>query len=469
MARIGLVNPQLVFSSWAAPVMRSWDDASIKHGLASLSSCLKEKGHEVRLIDLRRLRGWEAYEAVIKGEKFDCIGVTANTSEHDDALESGRRAKRVQPSILIIAGGIQPTLFPEEFLERGRGRLCAEGGGRGRHYGMDREPFRLSTGFPGQDTRPRQDTVRRQTLYSLWRDYRKRILFPSLGRYLGTPIIEMIAHRGCPWNCKYCCGPGGREVFSKVRVRSVGNVMQEMSALWQRYRFRSVLFQDDQFLIRSKWTENFSFAMHEWGFVKKDIRFAASMRADTIVENEPLMRKLKDAGLEIAIVGFESFSDRMLTWMNKGVTKAQHLEAVRILRDLKLKIVANIMLGMPWSDGKWYPEDDMMTMMTLRRIRPERANITRFTPLPGSLFYDWYKDRGMIVASSMKELGRFGKALKVKGVDYDFLDALLKEEGPARGKFVNITRDVLERLGLAEPLRRLRYELKGWKAYLKIR
>ena len=117
--------------------------------------------------------------------------------------------------------------------------------------------------------------------------------------------------------------------------------------------------------------------------------------------------------------------------------------------------------------GKWYPEDDMMTMMTLRRIRPERANITRLSPMPGSLFYDWYKERGLIMAGGMKELGSMGRALKVKGVDYDFPDALLKE--PARGKFVNISRSVLDRLGLTGPMRRLRYELKGWKAHLTIR
>ena len=466
MARIGFVNPQLAHSSWAAPVMRSWDDAAIKHGLASLSSCLKAKGHEVRLIDLRRLHGWEEYEAVIRREKLDCLGITANTSEHDDALECGRRAKNAQPSILVIAGGIQPTLFPEEFLETGGADYVLKGEGE---VGIT-EWIENPSGFPPvfQGKTPDLDRIPFEDR-ALWSDYKKRTLFPSLGRHLGTPIVEMIAHRGCPWNCKYCCGPGGRKVFSKVRVRSVANVMQELSDLWQRYRFRSVYFHDDQFLIRRKWVEEFSLAMHEWGFVKKNIRFTVSMRADTIVENEPLVRNLKVAGLEIVIVGFESFSDRMLTWMNKGATKAQNLEAVRILRDLKLKISANVMLGMPWSDGKWYPEDDMMTMMTLRRICPERANITRFSPMPGSPFYDWYKDCGLIMAGGMKELGSMGRALKVKGVDYDFLDALLKKKKPAPGRFVSISKDVLERLSLAEPLRRLKYELQSWKAYFRAR
>ena len=45
MARIALVNQQIATSTWRAHIMRDWNDATIRHGLASLSACLKAKGH----------------------------------------------------------------------------------------------------------------------------------------------------------------------------------------------------------------------------------------------------------------------------------------------------------------------------------------------------------------------------------------------------------------------------------------
>jgi hypothetical protein len=99
--------------------MRDWNDAAIRHALASLSACLKTKGHTVFLIDLRSLSGWEEYEEVLKTVKPDCLGVTSHTCEHDLAIRSCELAKRVGRAILTVAGGIQPTRFPNAFLETG--------------------------------------------------------------------------------------------------------------------------------------------------------------------------------------------------------------------------------------------------------------------------------------------------------------------------------------------------------------
>jgi len=74
----------------------------------------------------------------------------------------------------------------------------------------------------------------------------------------------------------------------------------------------------------------------------------------------------------------------------------------------------------------------------------------------------------MMLANSPMELASRGGARKLRGVDYDFLDALLRKKKPATGRAVTMSKTVLERLRLAEPLRKLRYELKGWKAHLKI-
>jgi anaerobic magnesium-protoporphyrin IX monomethyl ester cyclase len=431
MSRVALVNPQLSQSSWDAPLLRGWADASIKQGLASLSACLKEKGHDVSLVDLRRLRGWSDYDAILRREKWDWLGVTANTGEHYDAVECCRRAKRIQPSLLTIAGGIQPTMFPGEFLETGAVDYVLRGEGevslaRWAENPSGSPPI-LQGETPDLDRLPFVDR-------ELWPDYDERMMFPWMGRHLATPIVEILGYRGCPWHCRFCCGPGERNVFSKARARSVEHVMRELAEVHDRHPFKGVFFHDDQFLIDPAWVENFCAAMHERGFVEKGVEFAISLRVDTILKHEPLVRKLKEAGLAIISIGFESFNDRLLQWMNKGVSRAQSMEAVKVLRDLKVKFRANIMLGLPGPDGKWNPEDDYRTMKMLRQINPDMAVFSVFSPIPGSYFYEWYKSQGMLLSDDFRHLAKRGGAAQLKGVNYDFLDALIGRKAEQGGK-----------------------------------
>lgn len=60
MANVLLVNPALAYSRGNAPLDKpSPDSLFIRLGLAYLAGALKQRGHNVTLIDLRAISGWE--------------------------------------------------------------------------------------------------------------------------------------------------------------------------------------------------------------------------------------------------------------------------------------------------------------------------------------------------------------------------------------------------------------------------
>lgn len=464
MARIALVNPQLATSKWRMPVMRDWNAAAIRYGLASLSASLKAKGHEVSLIDLRRLSGWAEYEEVLRRTSPDCVGVTAHTCEHDFAVRSFELAKKVSRDILTIAGGIQPTMFPQAFLDTGNVDYVLQGEGEIGLPQWVESPRSFPAIFRGDvpdlDQLPFPDR-------SLWDDYDVRIQYPCFGRFLPVPIVDIVAHRGCPWRCRFCCGPGEQNLFAKVvagrvipafRSRSVNSVMEELSELYGRYQFKSIVFHDDQFIIQPQWAEEFAAAMHERGFAKRNIKFWCAIRADMVIRFEYIVRSLKGAGLEVLSIGFESFSDRMLEWMNKGTTRAQNLEAARIAKSLGIKLFANAILGMPYADGKWHIEDDVETLAALDEIvRPEIFSVTFFNPVPGSPIFDWCKTNGLIASDSFAAFGTRGtERASVAGVDYGALNKLMAKR--RRLNFlIESLMTPLAKLGLIAQARRIRF------------
>jgi anaerobic magnesium-protoporphyrin IX monomethyl ester cyclase len=471
MARIALVNPQIATSTWRAPIMRDWNDATIRHGLASLSACLKAKGHTVSLIDLRCLRGWAEYQDVLRKMKPNCLGVTAHTCEHDLAIRSCELAKEVSRGILTVAGGIHATMFPNAFLETGSVDYVLQGKGEisfPKWAGSPGSFPAISRGeLPDLDQVPFSDRT-------IWADYGSRIQYPCFGRFLPVPIIDIVAQQGCPWQCKFCCGPGEQNLYAKtiqgrlipaVRSRSVNNVMEELSELYDRYRFKGIVFHDDQFIIQPKWAEEFSAAMHASAFVARKVKFWCAIRADMVIRFAHIVKSLRGAGLEILSIGFESFNDRMLKWMHKGTTRVQNIEAARIARRLGIKLYGNVILGMPYADGKWRVEDDLETLTTLDEvIKPEICAMSYFTPVPGSLFYDWCAANALIVSDSFRVNGQRGVgAARIKGVDYEVLNRLLAKRRRVHPITRDLVKNALAKLGLIGQARRIQYALQRFR------
>jgi radical SAM superfamily enzyme YgiQ (UPF0313 family) len=415
------------------------DDALPRHSLLHLSGPLRLAGNQVDLIDLRLLRDWSDYERTVRELSPDVLCVTAHTSEIDFALECCRRAKRVHSRVTTVGGGIHLTMFPELGADDGSLDFVIRGEGEESLPKLVANPAgwpRVSWGeAPDLDAIPFEDR-------ELYPDYRERTRFPLWD--LPTPIVDLLTKRGCPWQCRFCCGPGEQNLYTKpsptdeerrlptFRHRSVDSVIAEMEILWQRYGFRGVVFHDDQFLIRKDWVIDFCAALHESGFVDRGIRWWAASRADIVCRHPDVIESMRDAGLRILSIGFESFDDEMLRWMRKDTTVAENLEAAEICRRLGLDIYANVILGMPDSGGRWHLEHDRASLEAIRQIRPRYFSPSFFSPIPGSWFFEWALENDLLVGGDPRRAGSRNPAeAKIRGVDYERLGALLSEHRAA--------------------------------------
>jgi anaerobic magnesium-protoporphyrin IX monomethyl ester cyclase len=206
--------------------------------------------------------------------------------------------------------------------------------------------------------------------------------------------------------------------------------MAELEMLISRYGVKSVMFHDDQFILgNGAWVREFIKALHDAGMVRNGLRWVTSSRADIICRHDSLIGEMARAGLEMLIVGFESFSPRVLKWFNKGVTSEENHRAAEILHKHGVKIWANYILGVRTDTG-YHKEDDFMTVEGVLRAKPVHFSPATYTPIPGSILYKYYKDNGLILLDEEAEkLGdRGARVPKVKGVDYEFVNAVMIDD-----------------------------------------
>lgn len=382
------------------------DNSWISHGLCSIGACLKQAGHEVDLIDLRALSGWEDFEKQIRARGARVYGIMMLTVDFDAVVESANRIRKLFPDALIVTGGAHPTLVTDEVASEPvfdhivtrEGEITFPRLLRDLESGL--KPERILEGeMPDLDSLPFAD----RSLYPL-----QELPLPGFP----PPFVTVIAGRGCMYNCSFCM-PAERLIFGKkVRKRSPENLIRELEILRDCQHFNSLMIHDDCILEKKEWVGEFCRLYREKGF--KAV-FACQSRADLICKNPDMLRTMRDANLRLVFIGFESGSDRVLKLLRKGVTVEQNLKAAQICRRLGISIWANYMFGIPSET----PEEMMDTARMIRRIRPARHSPAFFTPHPGSDLYSKCVEEGLSLITEHKQFARNPTEEKIRGVDYD--------------------------------------------------
>lgn len=447
--RVTLVYPGIVGAGFRS-AGKGMDAGWISHGLAMLGACARQAGHQVDLIDLRALTGWEHYQAEVAARQPRVLAVTMMSVDYNPAMKAMSLAKAVEPGIVTVVGGPHATLATEEVVVAPYVDHIVTNEGENAFIAL---LAKLEAGEPVERVihgdRPDLDSLPfadRDLFLAEWRKAGYTLESPEAPLAdLPAPFVTVIAGRGCVYNCSFC-QPAERVLFGgKVRRRSVAHVIAELRYLRDRYAFKSLLIHDDCLTEDRRWVEAFCHAYRAEGFRQP---FYCQSRADIIVRNEDLVALMRASGLEGFFIGFESGSQRMLNFMRKGTKVEHNLEAARICRRHGIRIWANYMLGLP-TETK---EEIMATVRMLKEIDPDFYSPAFYTPHPGSDMYAYCMANDLSLIKDHNSYRRNPTEVKIKGHDPEFLKWALVES----------TR--------RKPINQLRRAVRGaWRSYVSPR
>jgi anaerobic magnesium-protoporphyrin IX monomethyl ester cyclase len=423
--RICLIYPGIVGKGFDS-IGQGMDSGWISHGLAILSACAQAAGHEVSLIDLRALKGWEHFRREVVTRDPDVVAITMMSVDYNPGVQCLRIVREVNPDIVTMVGGPHPTIMPQELMDNpdvdhiflGEGEETFVAALDALQRG-DTVPRLVPGTHPDLNRVPYAD---HDLFLNEWRRQGYDITSPEVAFVpeLPSPFVTIIAGRGCRYNCSYC-QPAERNIFGReVRRRSVQNVMTELRYLRDKYQFNSFMFHDDCLTEDRDWVLEFCRAYAEEGFTQP---FFCQSRADIIVKNKDMVAEMARVGLKGFFIGFESGSDRVLRFIRKGTKRRQNIAAARICREYDITIWANYMLGIP-TETK---EEVMETISMLREIDPDYYSPAFYTPHPGSDLYDYCIANDLSLIVDHDSYRRNPDEAKIKGVDYEWLTWALKQ------------------------------------------
>ena len=202
--------------------------------------------------------------------------------------------------------------------------------------------------------------------------------------YLKHPYVSLYTGRGCRSQCTFCLWPqtvGGH----RYRTRSVQHVLGEMALVPQYFpQVKEVFFDDDTFTDDRSRAEDIARGMGRLG-----LEWSCNAKANVPYET---LRVLRDNGLRLLLVGFESGSQQILTNIKKGVKVERARQFAQDCRNLGIAIHGTFIVGLPGETRETIEE----TIRYAREINPHTIQVSIAAPYPGTALYRQAKEQGWL-------------------------------------------------------------------------
>lgn len=420
-----------------------------------LSAFLKSKGLDVKLMDncvdkasIGTISSGSRYidRLYSKIEEFgpDVIGMTLFTREITDMSILCRLIKSRFKSAYIVLGGPHPTVMPKKTLEEiPECDFAVQGEGEVVLYNLVKSisgkiPFEQVKGICFRDGNSGEifQTESEDELTNL-----DGIPFPdrdsllnnyATNRYgsliYGIPGDIIMTSRGCPHQCSFCF-----KVCKRYRSRSPENVMEEIRWIYKNIAPKSIQVMDDSFTIeKDRCLKILDYLIAE----KFRCDFKVRSRVDII--NEELLKKMKKAGVNSIVYGFESGSQSMLNGFNKRTTIEQNIRACKLTKKAGIKCFGDMILFYPGESKQTLRETEEF----IRAARPTGLQFHILSPLPGTKVYSDAKRSGSLISDwgvgketpwvktenfqNLNEMERIARRLLIKGLlNFDLICTLI--------------------------------------------
>lgn len=341
-----------------------------------------------------------------------CLGVTVLTGPAiRDAIGASRAAKRVRPDLPVIWGGWHPSLFPRECLDEPSVDATVQGQGEATFADVvDRLARGVPLdGCPGTTIRATDGAVVRNPGRPLGaldsfapHDY-SLIDVERFFELKGKRQLDYVSSQGCNFRCAFCADPF---VYERQWVGlDPGRVVREVAALWERYRFDDLNFQDETFFTRPGRVEAIAQGFVDAGL---PISWAATMRADQGARlPDASMALCRRSGLRRVLLGVEAGSDEWLARITKDTRIDQVFAAVEKLQRHGIAGNLPFIVGFPGeSDASVQASIDTATR--LRSMSPRfETPFFYFKPYPGTALMAEARKLGFRPPSSLDEWAGF--------------------------------------------------------------
>ena len=306
--------------------------------------------------------------------------------------------KKRLPSVPIVAGGWGPTLEVEKFLEFCDYVCFGEGESTMRSICKSLNQNRSFKDIPNLVYRTDNRLVRNKVEHAISIDELNELPLPDFSvehkylisdnkiefgeKFYNEKIYDLFAARGCPLYCSYCLSSKYNIIYKKYsgiacpkyRLRDIDTVFAEAMRAKERGA-KYLRIKDEVFPIVKVWVQEFIERYpREIG-----LPFFAHVRPE--FHDPETLRKLKEAGLRVTILGIQSGSQEIRTKIyNRKLPKNQVVQFAKTLHKLDIQFIYHFIYRNPF-EREHHLKESLEFTYELPYAKPF---FFKLEPLPGT-------------------------------------------------------------------------------------
>src|SRR5882724_8845524 len=207
--------------------------------------------------------------------------------------------------------------------------------------------------------------------------------------YLLHPYVSLYTGRGCRSKCTFCLWPqtvGGH----RYRTRSVEHVADEIALATRHFpQVREYFFDDDTLTDDLPRVEALARRLGKLG-----VTWSCNAKANVPYET---LKVMKDNGLRLLLVGYESGNQKILNNVKKGIRLDMAREFTRHAQSLGIKIHGTFIVGLPGET----PETIEETIRFAQDIDPDTVQVSIAAPYPGTELFRQAQANGWLARDTL--------------------------------------------------------------------
>jgi len=333
-------------------------------------------------------------EVVKQARGFDLIIINTSTPTLSNDAQIARLLKEHYPSVRIGFVGPHTIVLPEETLNAAESVdfvttgefdfAVAEIANGVSLEKVDGIAFRSNRVIKRTPDRPPLENL--DALPFVTEIYARDLAIENYyNGYLKHPYVSLYTGRGCRSRCTFCLWPQTISGHS-YRVRSTENVHEEMVRATQLFPQVKEFFFDD-----GTFTDNQPRAVEIARRIKHlGITWSCNARVNVA---KGTLAALKDSGLRLLTVGFESGNQQILKNIKKGILIEQAKEFMKYAKELGILVHGAFILGLPGETERTIEE----TIRFALKLDPYSIQVSLLAPYPGTEIYAQGLREGWIV------------------------------------------------------------------------
>ncbi len=195
---------------------------------------------------------------------------------------------------------------------------------------------------------------------------------------------------------KGCGGEATEALVEEIFSGSTYNECYKSVAVWLYFGGKNVFIQDANSLAMNPqaFVDSLRYLKETFPTIDRVTSYARSRTIAKRLSIEDL-NNMKEAGLTRLHIGLESGSNSLLKFINKGVTKAEHIECGRKVKESGIELSEYVVLGM--GGKKWWQEHALETADALNRIDPDFIRFRTLKVLKAMPLYEKMQNKEFLL------------------------------------------------------------------------